>query len=56
MPGILTSRSTRSGASRSTSASPSWPVAAPTNVVAFVLEGHPQRVADGRLVVDDQDA
>ena len=31
MPGILTSSSTRSGASRSASASPSWPVAAPTN-------------------------
>ena len=31
MPGILTSSSTRSGASRSASASPSWPVAAPMN-------------------------
>ena len=25
-------------------------------LVAFVLERHPQRVADGRFVVDDQDA
>src|SRR5207247_5479099 len=31
MPGILTSSSTRSGVSRSTSARPSCPVAAPTN-------------------------
>src|SRR5438034_3767045 len=31
MPGIFTSSRTRSGVSRSTSASPSWPVAAPTN-------------------------
>src|SRR4051794_30775818 len=31
IPGILTSSSTRSGASRSASASPSWPVAAPKN-------------------------
>ena len=31
MPGILTSSSTRSGASRSASANPSWPVAAPMN-------------------------
>ena len=56
MPGILTSSSTRSGASRSASASPSWPVAAPIELVALVLEGHPQRIADRRFVVDDEDA
>ena len=56
MPGIFTSSSTRSGASRSASASPSWPVAAPHELVPFVFERHPQRVANGRFVVDDQDA
>ncbi len=28
----------------------------PDELVAVVLEDHPQRVADRRLVVDDQDA
>ena len=56
MPGILTSSSTRSGASRSTSASALLAGGGAEELVAFVLERHPQRVADGRLVVDDQDA
>jgi hypothetical protein len=42
-------------ASRCTSASASCPERADECVV-LVLEDHPQRVADGRLVVDDQDA
>ena len=56
MPGILMSRNTRSGGSRSTAASALGPDGPPHELVALVLEDHPQRVADGRLVVDDQDA
>ena len=56
MPGILMSSRTRSGASRSTSASAFLSRRGADELVAFVFENHPQRVADGRLVVDDQDA
>ena len=56
MPGILMSRNTRSGASRSISVRPSWPVAAPMYVVALVFQDHPQRSRMAGLVIDDQDA
>ena len=54
MPGILMSRKTRSGVSRSATVRPSWPDPAVKDLVALVLENHPHRVADGRLVVDDE--
>ena len=56
MPGILMSSNTRSGASRSISGKPFLAGRGADELVALVLEHHPQRVADGRLVVDDQDA
>ncbi len=54
MSGILMSRNTRSGGSRSTIASPSGAGRRQQALVAFVLEDHPQRVANGRFVVDHQ--
>ena len=48
MPGILMSRNTRSGASRSASASAFLAGRRAEHVVALVLEDHPQRVADRR--------
>ena len=56
MPGILMSRNTRSGASRSTSVDAFLAGRRQHHVVALVLEDHLQRVADRGLVVDDQDA
>ena len=53
MPPILMSRKTRSGGSRSTSATPSGPLDGLLHVVALVLEDHPDRPADLRLVVND---
>ena len=55
-PGILMSRNTRSGISRSAMASAFRPGAGGEHFVAVVFENHPHRVADGGLVVDDEDA
>ena len=49
------SRNTRSGVSRSASVSPSWPDPAVRHFVAVVFQNHPHRVADGGLVIDDED-
>ena len=56
MPGILMSSSTRSGRSRWTAASAFLAAGGADELIVLVLEDHPQRVADGGLVVDDQDA
>ena len=56
MPGILMSRNTRSGALALDHARGLLAGGRAEELVALVLEDHPQRVADGRLVVDDQDA
>ena len=56
MPGILTSRNTRSGASRSASASPSGAARRLEHLVALVLEDHPERLPDLRFVINDEDS
>ena len=56
IPGILMSSTTMSGGSRLTCAMPSGPGRGADELVVLVFEDHPQRVADGGLVVDDEDA
>ena len=56
MPGILMSSSTRSGAVALGQRQPFLAGRGADELVALVLERHPQRIADRRLVVDDQDA
>ena len=56
MPGILTSSSTRSGRLALDQREAFLAGRGADELVALVLEHHPQRVADGRFVVDDQDA
>ena len=56
MPGILMSRRTRSGRSRCTTVDTVLAGGRADELVVLVLEDHLQRVADGGLVVDDQDA
>ena len=55
MPGILMSRNTRSGASRSIMRTRVFAGGRLNDVVALVFQNHPQRVADARFVVNDQD-
>ena len=56
MPGILMSRKTRSGASRSASAMPSGPLERLDDLVVVVAQDHPDRAADLGLVIDDENA
>ena len=56
MPGILMSRNTRSGASRSIMPHALLAGGRLQDIVAFVFQNHPQRVADARLVVNHQDS
>ncbi len=56
IPGIFTSRMTRSGVSPFGERETFLAGRGAHKLVPFVLERHPQRIADRRFIVDDEDA